>query len=203
MVRMRSPVRIWIAAPAQTPRSGNASGRFSLCKVLCAGKVNVFLKVRRDAPLGQRQGGVFRLPLPTSGLHPPRNATTATAASGGNREQLLGQRPARRECRPRHEADAGCRNPSPRAARPFQTPRQKSKRKNASRFAKSIFRASPIDRPLSRCGGSSPQGSGGEPAPKQKPAAVSQSEKTAAGMGGLYRYAVRLRSPPRCRSSSI
>ena len=57
-------------------------------------------------------------PLPTSGLHPPRNATTATAASGGNREQLLGQRPARRECRPRHEADAGCRNPSPRATRP-------------------------------------------------------------------------------------
>ena len=88
------------------------------------------------------------------------------------------------------------------AARPFQTPKEKSKRKNASRFAKSIFRASPIDRPLSRCGGSSPQGSGGEPAPKQKPAAVSQSEKTAAGMGGLYRYAVRLRSPPRCRSSS-
>ena len=96
----------------------------------------------------------------SSGLHPPRNATTATAASGGNREQLLGQRPARRECRPRHEADAGCRNPSPRAARPFQTPRQKSKRKNASRFAKSIFRASPICRPLSRCGGSSPQGRG-------------------------------------------
>ncbi len=57
-------------------------------------------------------------PLPTSGLHPPRNATIATAASGGNREQLLGQRPARRECRPRHEADAGCRNPSPRATRP-------------------------------------------------------------------------------------
>ena len=106
----------------------------------------------------------FDSPLPTSGLHPPRNEKGA--------------------------------------ARPFQTPRQKSKRKNASRFAKSIFRASPIDRPLSRCGGSSPQGSGGEPAPKQKPAAVSQSEKTAAGMGGLYRYAVRLRSPPRCRSSS-
>ncbi|HBB09320.1 MAG TPA: hypothetical protein DCZ68_04920 [Faecalibacterium sp.] len=62
--------------------------------------------------------GCSESPLPTSGLHPPRNATTATAASGGNREQLLGQRPARRECRPRHEADAGCRNPSPRAARP-------------------------------------------------------------------------------------
>ena len=38
-------------------------------------------------------------------------ATTTTAASGGNREELLGQRPARRECRPRHDADAGCRNP--------------------------------------------------------------------------------------------
>ena len=123
---------------------------------------------------------------------------------------------------------------------PLIIPKQKSKRKNASRFAQTgcgaqrplralsgtrvlltaappappcirrwrqssplhFFLASPIDRPLSRCGGSSPQGSGGEPAPKQKPAAVSQSEKTAAGMGGLCGYAVRLRSPPRCRSSS-
>ena len=41
---------------------------------------------------------------------------------------------------------------------PLVTPKKKSKRKNASRFAKSIFRASPIDRPLSRCGGSSLQG---------------------------------------------
>ena len=38
-------------------------------------------------------------------------ATATTAASGGNRELLLGQRPARRKCRPRHDADAGCRNP--------------------------------------------------------------------------------------------
>ena len=43
---------------------------------------------------------------------------------------------------------------------PLIIPKQRSKRKNASRFAKSIFLASPIDRPLSRCGGSSPQGSG-------------------------------------------
>ena len=48
-----------------------------------------------------------------------------------------------------------------RGCSPLVTPKQKSKRKNASRFAKSIFRASPICRPLSRCGGSSPQGSGG------------------------------------------
>ena len=40
-----------------------------------------------------------------------QSATTTTAASGGNREELLGQRPARRTCRPRHDADAGCRNP--------------------------------------------------------------------------------------------
>ena len=40
-----------------------------------------------------------------------QSATTTIAASGGNREELLGQRPARRKCRPRHDADAGCRNP--------------------------------------------------------------------------------------------
>ena len=100
-------------------------------------------------------------------------------------------------------SDFDALDPRIKGCSPLIIPKQKSKRKNASRFAKRIFFASPIDRPLSRCGGSSPQGSGGEPAPKQKPAAVSQSEKTAAGMGGLYRYAVRLRSLPRCRSSSI
>ena len=100
-------------------------------------------------------------------------------------------------------SDFDALDPRIKGCSPLIIPKQRSKRKNASRFAKSIFRASPIDRPLSRCGGSSPQGSGGEPAPKQKPAAVSQSEKTAAGMGGLCGYAVRLRSPPRCRSSSI
>ena len=44
-------------------------------------------------------------------------ATATTAACGGYREELLGQRPARCECRPRHEADAGCRNPSDPARR--------------------------------------------------------------------------------------
>ena len=39
-------------------------------------------------------------------------ATATTAASGGNREELLEPRPAGCECRPRHEADAGSRNPS-------------------------------------------------------------------------------------------
>ena len=34
-----------------------------------------------------------------------------TAASGGNREELLGQRPAGHECNTLHEVDAGSRNP--------------------------------------------------------------------------------------------
>ena len=46
------------------------------------------------------------------GASSPLFATATTAASGGYREELLGQRPAGCECRPRHEADAGCRNPS-------------------------------------------------------------------------------------------
>ena len=41
----------------------------------------------------------------------PLGATATTAACGRHREELLGQRPARRECRSRHEADAGSRNP--------------------------------------------------------------------------------------------
>ena len=41
-----------------------------------------------------------------------------TAASGGNREELLGQRPAGRECKTLHEADAGSRNPDAVTAKP-------------------------------------------------------------------------------------
>ena len=39
-------------------------------------------------------------------------AAATTAACGRNREEPLGQRPARHECRPRHEMDAGSRNPT-------------------------------------------------------------------------------------------
>ena len=39
-------------------------------------------------------------------------ATATTAASGGNREELLGPRSAGHECHSRHEVDAGHRNPS-------------------------------------------------------------------------------------------
>ena len=60
-------------------------------------------------------------------------------------------------------SDFDALDPRTRGCSPLVTPKQKSKRKNASRFAKRIFFASPIDRPLSRCGGSSPQGSGVRP----------------------------------------
>ena len=57
-------------------------------------------------------------------------------------------------------SDFDALDPRIKGCSPLIIPKQKSKRKNASRFAKRIFRASPIWRPLSRCGGSSPQGSG-------------------------------------------
>ena len=47
-------------------------------------------------------------PFASSPEAPLPGATATTAASGGNRESLLGQRPARRK---RSAADAGCRNP--------------------------------------------------------------------------------------------
>ena len=51
------------------------------------------------------------------GASSPLFARATTAASGGYREELLGQRPAGCECLPRHDADAGCRNPSGPARR--------------------------------------------------------------------------------------
>ena len=53
-------------------------------------------------PLAKRRGFTKCQSLPSVG------ATTTTAASGGNRESLLGPRPVRRK---RSAADAGCRNP--------------------------------------------------------------------------------------------
>ncbi|RHC44024.1 hypothetical protein DW844_01210 [Faecalibacterium prausnitzii] len=38
---------------------------------------------------------------------------------------MLGQRPARRKCRPRHDADAGCRNPIAEAISNRLVPKQK------------------------------------------------------------------------------
>ena len=60
----------------------------------------------------------FRQPLwGLKGASSPFPATATTAACGGNREELLGPRSAGHECRPRHEVDAGYRNPSGPARR--------------------------------------------------------------------------------------
>ena len=71
-----------------------------------------FAKPGPAALFGLPPAGVSELQIKnTLSAIDAQSATTTTAASGGNREELLGQRPARRECRPRHDADAGCRNP--------------------------------------------------------------------------------------------
>ena len=77
-------------------------------------------RTRYNVLLEQQTGS---LPLDTAKVDSfakgsPTRATTTTAASGGNREELLGQRPAERECNTLHEADAGSRNPDAVTAKP-------------------------------------------------------------------------------------
>ena len=61
--------------------------------------------------------GLRQLLWGLKGASSPFLATATTAACGGYREELLGPRPAGHECRPRHEVDAGYRNPSGPARR--------------------------------------------------------------------------------------
>ena len=56
-----------------------------------------------------------------------RTATATTAASGRNREELLGLRPAGCACRPRHDAAAGSRDPGFFSARLAQSTRAHQK----------------------------------------------------------------------------
>ena len=88
---------------------------------------------RPDRSTPRRHAGRRRYPLPSRGegvsagrggaerigvnlAQPlPFGATATTAASGGNRESLLGPRPARRK---RSAADAECRNPGSGTAKP-------------------------------------------------------------------------------------
>ena len=79
------------------------------------------VKMRLERPAGRDKREIIN----NFSAEDAQSATTTTAASGGNREELLGQRPARRECRPRHEADAGSRNPIAEAIlnRPVPVPK--------------------------------------------------------------------------------
>ena len=56
-----------------------------------------------------------------------RTATATTAASGRNREELLGLRPVGCACRPRHDAAAGSRDPGSFSARLAQSTRAHQK----------------------------------------------------------------------------
>ena len=63
-------------------------------------------------PVFRRTGGHDIPRQRHSSVHPSSaSATATTAACGGNREELLGPRPARHEHRSRCEVDAGSRNP--------------------------------------------------------------------------------------------
>ena len=87
-------VRIWVASLHQKTSTYESTLRFLLCsKAKLTGRV--------DSNRAALRSRVSNQP----------SATTTTAACGGNREELLGQRPARRECCSGHEADAGSRNP--------------------------------------------------------------------------------------------
>ena len=69
-------------------------------------------------------------------------ATATTAASGRNREELLGLRPAGCTCRPRHDAAAGSRDPGSFSARLAQSTRAHQKTatyQNTLRFCFTIL----------------------------------------------------------------
>ena len=87
----------------------------ALCLIVCdflPKTWNLGRKKRNPPPLVKTQcRAARRLPDIALIINNSSAATTTTAACGGNREELLGQRPARRACHPRHDADAGCRNP--------------------------------------------------------------------------------------------
>ena len=70
----------------------------------------------------KRQAQLLR-PAEWSGGEKSPCATATTAASGRNREELLGLRPAGCACRPRHNAAAGSRDPGSFSARLAQSAR--------------------------------------------------------------------------------
>ncbi|RGB91844.1 hypothetical protein DWZ46_06500 [Faecalibacterium prausnitzii] len=78
------------------------------------------VKWRNEKKAFSEAASIFPLRLLLRGLKgasSPFLATATTAACGGYREELLGPRSAGHECRPRHEVDAGYRNPSDPARR--------------------------------------------------------------------------------------
>ena len=129
-------------------------------KCALCGVTFCLLSACRDAPLGQRQGGVFRLPPPYLWTPP-----TPQRAKGCTPLTILKKKSKRKNASRFAQTGCGAQRPL-RAlsgtrvlltAAPTAPPCIRRWRRSSPLH---FFLASPIDRPLSRCGGSSPQGSG-------------------------------------------
>ena len=100
-----------IASQCHCPGCGTQHPQRFACVLLAAAPTATpcFRHWRRSPLLLLSRGGLgIAGNFISSPEAPLQGATTTTAASGGSRESLLGQRPARRK---RSAADAGCRNP--------------------------------------------------------------------------------------------
>ena len=119
----------------------------------------------QDAPLGQRKGGVFRLPPPF--LWTPPTPQRIKGCS----PLIIPKQKSKRKNASRF-AKTGCGTLRLlralggtrilQAAAPTAPPCIRRWRRSSPLH---FFLASPIDRPLSRCGGSSPRGEPGAPSP--------------------------------------
>ena len=94
--------------PYVEPRSRRCPTRHDLCLTIIACFRGDCKRKRKPPHEGSFTGEYPGVGTRREALGRAWNATTATAASGGSRELLLGPRPARRK---RSEAAAGSRNP--------------------------------------------------------------------------------------------
>ena len=159
----RAMVRIWVASLHQELRypMGTGVSVLSALKkgmqgwIRTAAEPTAACGGNREARLGQRsafskpcQGAAEKA---ASATRKTRRivrrekspcATATTAASGRNREELLGLRPAGCACRPRHDAAAGSRDPGSFSARLAQSTRAYQKTatyQNTLRFCFTIL----------------------------------------------------------------
>ena len=107
----RAMVRIWVASLHQELRYPMGTG-VSVLSVLQKG-LQGWIRTASTRRIVRRE----KSPC----------ATATTAASGRNREELLGLRPAGCACRPRHDAAAGSRDPGSVSARLAQSTRAHQK----------------------------------------------------------------------------
>ena len=162
----RAMVRIWVASLHQKASTYTSTLRFLFCdKVKLIERVDsnscgdvaedgaktaqwaVFSSAARAihprpprTPVSEPGTGVSVLSALQNGLQGwIRTATATTAASGRNREELLGLRPAGCACRPRHDAAAGSRDPGSFSARLAQSARAHQELQYPNRVLEFLF----------------------------------------------------------------